>query len=231
MSETTVSAKIPIEIPYGLFEYTAKFKEPIIEAWEDRSKIVATVLTALKPWGFALDGVEVKSHGEKLGEHGIIFRRTNPPSPPSPARSIAVSLGTIFISAANVDWTEADDLAAAMSAGITAIREFARPQIESQHVALGMHIQLKASSVKDVTAPLLSGLATQLLDGEIKTAGVILTREQSSLVIDTSAAYANALFVRLFRQHSGQTSLQQIAEILRRDENSLLETLGLEGDR
>lgn len=230
MSETSAPAKIQVEIPYGLLEYTAKFDEPIVEAWEGRGKIVAAVLTALKPWGFALDGVELKMHGEKLGEHGIIFRRTNPPSPPNPARSIAVTLGTIFISAANVDWTEADDLIAAMSAGMAAIRDSARPRIGSQHVALGMHIQLKSSSVKDVTTPLLSRPATGLLDGEIKTAGISLSRDKSSIVIDASAVYANALFVRLFRQHSGEASLPQIAEILRKDEEDLFEVLGLEGE-
>lgn len=230
MSETAVPAKTQVEIPYGIVEYTARFQEPIIEAWENRDRIVAAVLAALKPWGFMLDGVELKSQGEKLSEHGVIFRRTIPPSPPNPARSIAVTVGTIFVSAANLDWTEAEDFIAAVSAGITAIKETAKPAIQSQHVGLGVHLQLKSGSVSRVTTPLLSSGATKLLDGEIRTAGIILTREKSSVVVDASAVYSNALFVRMFREHPATTTLPQIAEALRNDEKQLFELLRLDGE-
>lgn len=230
MSDTGAPTKIAVEIPYGIVEYTARFEEPIIEAWEHRNTIIASVLFALKPWGFALDGVEVKSHGDKLSEHGVVFRRTVPPSPPNPARSVAVTLGTIFISAANLDWTEAEDFISAMSAAITAIRESARPRILSQLVGLGMHVQLKSGSVSSTTTPLLSSGATKLLDGQIKAAGMILTREKSSIVVDASAVYSNALFVRIFREHAGTIALPQIAEALRNDEKQLFELLHLEGE-
>jgi hypothetical protein len=54
-------------------------------------------------------------------------------------------------------------------------------------------------------------------------------REKSSLVIDGSLAYANSLFVRIVREHRADAPLQELAAILRKDEEQLFEVLGLEG--
>jgi hypothetical protein len=228
MAITAVPAKVPVEIPYSLVEYTAKFEKPIVNVWDQRAAIIANVLSALQPWGFTLEGVEIKTRSEKLSEHGVVFRRT---IPQTPAMSLALTFGTIFISAANLDWTEADDFVSAMMTGISAIRESFDPTISSQQVALGMHIQLKAGSVKDVTTPLLSASAAKLMDGGIKTAGIILMREKSSILIDASAAYANALFVRIIREHSADALLPEMAERLRQDEEQLFDVLSFEGER
>lgn len=226
MSEDKVAAKAQAEIPYGLLEYTAVFGRPIVEAWEIRSKIIAAVLDALNPWGFKLDGVEIKARAEKLVEDGIVFRRT---SPATPAMSLALGFGKVFVSAENLDWTEAEHFIAGISAGLNAVLQTAKPEIESQHIALGMHIQVNTKPRKDVTAPLLSPSAFQLLDGDVKFPGIILNREKSSIIIDASAAYANGLFVRMFREHPPDATFQQMADVLRRDEQQLFEVLGLEG--
>jgi len=227
MIETARTAKAEAEIPYGLFEYTAFFEKPIIETLGGSIvPVVAAVLDALAPWGFKVDGVEAKRGPEKLIEHGVIFRRT---SPPSPAMSLALSFNRIFISAENLDWSEADNFMAAMKAGVDAIQRTASPKIRTQHVALGMHIQLKSKPRNELTAPLLSESARKLLDGDVKFSGIILNREKCSVIIDASVAYANGLFVRMFREHPAAATWVQLAEALRRDEEQLFEVLGLEG--
>ena len=73
-------------------------------------------------------------------------------------------------------------------------------------------------------------MAYRLLDGEIKFPGIILQREKATIVVDGSLAYANALFVRINREHGADVSLEKIAEVLHADEERLFDTLGLQGD-
>src|SRR2546422_838105 len=74
--------KTQAEIPYSHLEYTAIFKKPLIEALLSPANLISVVLTGLEPLGFKLDGVEIKTHTEKLNEYTIIFRRTAPLFPP-----------------------------------------------------------------------------------------------------------------------------------------------------
>ena len=78
MHEAATPEKTQAEIPYSLVEYTAVFKKPILEAWPAIALMVSAVLEALEPYGFNLDGVEAKTHSEKLNEYAIVFRRTPP---------------------------------------------------------------------------------------------------------------------------------------------------------
>lgn len=218
--------KTQAEIPYSLLEYTAVFKRPIIEAWAIPGKLIEAVLNALEPWGFNLEGVEAKTHMEKLNEYAIVFRRSKPPAP---SQSLALGLGRLVVTAENLDWAEAQQFIAGQSAALNAIRQASRAEIQSQHLALGMHIQFATKPRKDVTAPLLNPVAFKLLDGEVKFPGIILLREKSTIVIDASIALANGLFVRITREHAPEATLEQLAEVLRKDEQRLFDVLGLEG--
>jgi hypothetical protein len=226
MAEPQAPEKTQAEIPYGLLEYTAVFAKPILDAWESKARIIASVLDALKPWGVGIDGVEVKTPTDKLNEYAVVFRRTNPAIPP---QSITLAFGRALFSAENLDWSEAEQYMAGVTAGLTAILRATGATIQSQHVGLGIHLQFKAKPRKDVAAPLLSQKAYTLLDGEVKCPGIILYREKSSIIIDASVPYANGLFVRMFREHPPESTLQQIAEMLHADETKLFEVLELEG--
>jgi hypothetical protein len=218
-----VSEKTHAEIPYGILEYTAVFKKPILEAWTIPANIIIGVLEALDPFGFKMDGVELKTHTEKIAEYEVLFRR-NPAGV-----TLRVGMSRLVLVAENLDWTEAGQLVEAARAGIAAVIQRTKAEIETQHVSLGLHIQLKDKPRQEVTAPLLAPAAFQLLDGELKFPGVILQREKSSIVVDASLAFANGLFVRLNREHAADVPLERMAELLQADEVRLFETLGLEG--
>ncbi len=220
---TAIPGKTQAEIPYGILEYTALFKKPILEAWMAPGFMIAAALDALGPYGFKLDGVEAKTHAEKLNEYALVFRRF------PPGVTITVGIGKLNIVADNLDWNEADQFITAAKVGIDAIVEKSKGEISAQHVALGMHIQLKTKPRHEVTAPLLSPIALKLLDGELRFPGIILQREKASIIVDGSLAYANGLFVRINREHGADISLMEIAKILRSDEQRLFDVLGLEG--
>ena len=223
MAEPTATEKAQAEIPFSLLEYTAVFKKPIFEAWAAPGSLVSAVLSALDPFGFKLEGVESKTHSEKLNEYAFVFRR-NPTG-----LTFTVALGKLTVLAENLDWTESEKFITTVTAGVKATLQSGRGEIQSHHLALGMHIQIKTKPRKEVTAPLLSHLAFRLLDGVAISQGIILQQEKSLFVIDTSLAYANALFVRINREHPSETSFQKMAEILLGDEKRLYDVLRLEG--
>jgi hypothetical protein len=227
MPEQAARAKTEGEIVYSVVEYTAVFRTPILEAWAAPAFLIKRVLKALETWGFRLDGVEDKTRGvEKLADYAIVFRRTGPPAP---GVTISVGVGKVVIAIENPAWTEAEQLLGTMNATLSAVVEIGQAEIQSQHLALLMHIQVKTRSRKEVTAPLLSPLALQMLDGDVTFPGIILQREKSSVVVDASLAYANGLFVRMVREHPPERTLQELAGILRKDEEQLFSVLGLEG--
>lgn len=219
------SEKTQIEIPYGVVEYTAFFKEPIFEGW-DNPDLQLNVLRALSPYGFTLDGVEYKDESEKASEHAIVFRRTNPATP---GMNLTLGLGKAVITAENLDWSEAEHFVLAMKTALSAILDTASASLRSQQVALGMHIQLKSKLRKDVTMPLLSAEGLRMIEGNISFPGIVLHVEKGHIVIDASAVFANGLFIRLFREHSPDVPLEMLAEVLRKDEERVFEVLGLEG--
>lgn len=177
MPPKTAPEKTQAEVPYSLLEYSAVFKKPIVEAFGTPAILIAAVLNALEPWGFALDGVEAKTHTEKLSEYAVIFRRSAPPG-----LSLTLGLGKVVVTAENLVWAEAEHFIAQMSAALNAILQTGRAEVQSQHVGIGMHIQLKTKPRKDVTARLLDPVAFTILDGEVKFPGIILFHDKSSIV-------------------------------------------------
>lgn len=224
MHEVVVGGRVKTqsEIPFSVVEYTAVFKKPILEAWTVPAVLVAAVLNALEPFGFKLDGVEAKSPSN-VNEYALVFKRT------PPGFTLTLGIGKLVIVAENLDWNETDQFIATAHVGIEAALVKSKAEIQSQQLTLAMHIQLKDRPRQEVTAPLLAPAAMGLLDGEVRFPGVILQRGTATIVVDASLGYANGLFVRIIREHGGNITLEEIAQCLRRDEERLFETLGLEG--
>jgi hypothetical protein len=223
MGESPSSAKTHVEIPYGLVEYTANFKKPVVAAFSNSAQLVDVVLEALSPFGFKIDGVEFKVQAEKISERLIVFRR-NPAG-----ASFAVGVHRLLVSVENLDWSEAERFISAMEAGMAALKTLGNYEVESQQLTLAMHVQFKDKSPAEITTPLLTPLATKLMDGPVKTHGVILYREKATLIIDGSGAFANAIFVRIVREHRADSTLAEMAERLRKDEENLFDALNLTG--
>ena len=226
MADVTSSSKTPIEIPQSIVEYTASFAEPVIQLGDPRAATTMTILRALKPWGFTLAGLETRLRSEKANDHAFVFKRTNPARP---AHSFALFYDKVFVSAENLDWESAETTVSAMSAGIDAVKQSTNASIAAQQLVAGIHIQLKGKTALEVMKPLLSSSAVGLLAENLKFPGVIVTGETSNVIIEASVVYANALWVRLYRDHKADVTLQQMAAALRQDEERLFDVLDLEG--
>jgi hypothetical protein len=219
--------KTQAEIVYSLLEYTSAFKRPLFGSPSPPGELIVAVLDALEPLGYTFGGVEVSAPQTlNLGDLAVMFRRA---TPAAPARSFALGLGKVHVRAENLDWTEADQFVSSHVAALEAVRKKGGVQIQSQQLVVQMHIQLKDRSRKDVTAPLLSPVAANLLKGQPDFSGVLLFQGKAIFVIDASAAYANGLFVRISREHPADATLYELAAALRKDEEQLFSVLGLEG--
>jgi hypothetical protein len=216
--------KTQSEITYSLLEYTSAFKRPIFGV--PPGDLIASILDELGPSGYTVGGVEFSLQAPKLDELAIVFRRTNPAFP---SRSFALGFGKVNIKAENLDWTEADRFVSSNRAALDAVCHKGGAEIQSQHLVVGMHIQLKDRPRRDVTAPLLSPVAAKLVDGEADFSGVVLLSGKAIFVIDASVGIANGLFLRISREHQPEASFEEVAETLRNDEKRIFEVLGLEG--
>jgi hypothetical protein len=216
--------KFPIELPYGLFEYTAFFLEPALDAWTNVAFLIQQMLRTLEPYGFNFDDVEVKNRTEKPAEHTILFKST------APNITFHMGVSKLTIACENLSWGDKDKALEILKTGINTVLGLTKGEIKSQRAHLAMHIQLKTAKPDAVTERLLSPVAHSLLDGAVEFSGIILLRKGARVIIDASAAFANGLFVRLQREHSKQVTLEQIAEMLYKDEKQLFDVLGLEGE-
>jgi hypothetical protein len=223
MSDNAASAKAQIEIPYSLVEYTAVFKTPAVKAWAVPANLIDSVLTAITPYGFNLEGVESKTRTEKLSDCSLSFKRT------PPGITINLGIGKMFVTAENLDWNDAEKFMETMNTALSAALDASDAELKLQQLALVLHIQIKNKSRKDVTDPLFSPVAARLLDGDVQFQGMVLNREKSFVLIDASVVYNNALFIRLFREHPAERTLKEMSEVLYKDEVQLFEVLGLEG--
>lgn len=217
------TGKTKIQIPFAQIEYSGTFKEPIIGVFSSPLSMIQDLLRALKPHGFSIDGVEVRSR-EKLSDSTVELRRT------PPLTSFKITPAKVSINADNLDWSSKDEFIKVTKAGISAVLEQQHSEFESQQLVLAMHVQIQERPRKDITAPLLSNTAYQLLTGDSEFQGMVLMRVGVSLVIDASLGHSNALFVRLVRQHNSSTSLEDMAAQLYADEAHIFEVLGLDGE-
>ncbi len=214
--------KTQAEIAFSQLEYTCTFKGPILPA----GAVVGAILEALGPSGYTLSGMELSAKTPKPDDWSIVFRRT---APAVPARSLALGFGKAVITADNLDWGEAEGFIASHGAALKAIQDTGGAATQTQHLVVALHVQLKARPRCDVTAHLLSREGLSLLDGEVKFPGIILHKDKASVIIDASAGFANGLFLRITREHSGDATLQHLAEALRKDEEQVFAVLALEG--
>jgi len=213
-----------VQIPHGIVDYTITFEKPTLGIWTNVQFQMRDVLDVLGPHGFTLEGVEVSPNVAKPAEHHIAFRRTNP------ALAFNLWLGKLSVTADNLSWDQKEWALGIFSAGIDAILKKTGAKIATHQITLAMHVQLSSKTVAEITAPLLSPTTATLLDSPIAFSGIVLLREQSTLIVDRSLAFANSMFVRFIRVHPAAVPLPEIAEQLYKDEHQFFDALGLEGE-
>jgi hypothetical protein len=219
--------KTPVEIPFSQLEYTVTV-EPMLGLVGKAFDLVAPFMEALTPFGFVFDETEFQFSSVKASDHVLTFKQ--PSTAHFPRTRVAVRWSTLTISVEQLDWSEAESTAKLCSIALETLVRVGHANVRSQEVNLMLHVQSKTTPTGELTSVLLTPKARELMDGAIVGQGLILQRKNAMILIDNSAAFANALFVRIKRTFDHTVGIEQIGETLLRDERQLWDILGLEGE-
>jgi hypothetical protein len=218
MSETTRA-----EVPLSFFEYKVSYEEPLIHAQKLYTEVTPAVFHALRNWNVALENVSARQNPTTFGEVAVTFSLLG-------GRVVwTVTLGFASVVVRDPDWSEAELLADIVKAGTGAVFACAGLVAALQRATIAMHVKPVSGRIKDFVTNIVR-LPTQgtLTDGNIKAYGFSVYRQDSSWVVDTSASYSDALFMRIEHVMGAQVPFDEIASVLRRDETTLLDLLHLD---
>lgn len=210
-----------VTIPIAFFEYTAKYVHPNFQALMDRARIVQGIYDSLGPWQIKVDDIEPITTG-KASEQGINFRL--------PDKKILFFFGaeSCKFTKNDANWEAAEDLIKIMKVGLKALRESASVEILNQHASVAMHLQPTKLKFVEILRPFLSPAMLRLENAEATAGAAIVRWEKLRVVLDGSAALANAVFLKFEREFERNASLESIATQLRSDEDAILKMLDVE---
>ena len=213
--------KILADIPFSFVEYQATFRDPIFEVWELRSALLAAVFRALHEWDARLEKVTWKQNPTNAAEVQVMFAL------PSVEAVFRDSLGgaTLFVN--NPDWSKSDVIGKIARVGTAAVLGVSKGEIGKQHLTLAMHLMPTEGSIHDITSRYVRFEDAGSMAGQVRAYGFSIYRENCAWVVDSSALYVDALFVRISRTFSPTTPFSEVASELSREESDLLNLLQL----
>lgn len=212
-----------IVIPFVSADYTAQFRRPAVKLLAlDRIAVIQAIVDAWEPWGFQLNNMEVRSQGN-FTEQGAHFTL------PDKAASLFVGPTECRFHKERAYWGDIEETLQILDAARSAVLEATKVEIAKQTVVIGLHLQLTTRGNKAVLRSLLSPTLGQLNDDNEPTAyAAIVGWENKHLLLDTSAAYANGLFMRLSIVSDGNLSLDELVNNLHKEEMRIFRMLDVE---
>lgn len=205
------------DIPTGFFECRAAFTEPIFSAWfDDQSELLRQIYHALSPWGVDLEKISWNSAAKNLKEAKVTISVQRPP--------VVVSLGVggLTVSLTNADWSNASTLVDLLVSLLGAVPA----KLESQTAIIGFH--LKPSGSRSFREVMKEFVNTEGLGDNRNTTmyGMGIYGSDYSLILDNSTVIAGGMFVKITRVFPADTAVNEIAAILWKDEQTVLNRLG-----
>jgi hypothetical protein len=210
-----------VTIPISFFEYTAEFSRPILAALMDRAVIVQAIFDALKPWNADIDNIEPITTG-KPSEQGVNFKL------PEKKVKFFFGAGSCRFTKDDADWAAAEEMITILTSALGALKSTSGAEISLQKTAIVLHLQPRNVTFLEILKPFLSP-AIQALDGSaLKTGASIVKWERRRIVLDGSAALANAVFLKFEREFDGGADFEKIALQLKEDEDAIFKMLDVE---
>jgi len=126
------------------------------------------------------------------------------------------------------DWSSAEEMIQILTAALGALKITSGAEVTTQKTEVSLHLQPKIKSFLEILGRFLSP-AIQALDGaKAKTGASVVKWEKRRVVVDGSAALANAVFLKFEREFDGQTDFEKIAIQLKSDEDAIFKMLDVE---
>jgi hypothetical protein len=130
----------------------------------------------------------------------------------------------------DANWGMAEETLAILDAGLSTLLRVAKLHIGAQHTALALHLQPKNGKFIDILKPFVPQQLNKLEASPVQAMASVVNWQNRKIYIDGSGVLANAVFVKLDRDFGPETSSQDIAELIRADEDIIFRTLGVEED-
>ncbi len=205
----------------AFLEYSAGYSEPAPEKW-DAGELSQALLRSLGQWGLGLENMSVRLSPANMAEVHTrveLFDRKV---------VIEVGMGQLRLSATDPDWGDADTLIDVVEKTLSSVQPVLGVEIDRNWVTLAFHFSVQGKEPGEFTKMFLNPESELLDDPGIRSFGVSVYREDGHFVLDTSAVYPNALFMRISHEFPGDVSFRQIVKIIHGEEIRYLGMLGLE---
>lgn len=221
-----MAEKIPIEFAYSFLEHKSFSLEPLFgELLGRNSSVVKSLYAGLKEWGLALENIVFKQQVANAGDIQINFNLQRI------ATTVQVGLAGLTVFVTNPDWSQAGRIIQVSSSCLEAVRGAAKTELASHQLSLAMHIIPKGRSRKEIVERFVRLEHSSIAHlGKIKAFGFSAAGENGILIVEGSALYDEALFVKIVRTFSGETSIPEMASWLKKDEDQVLNLLELQED-
>ncbi len=204
-------------IPESYLEYRADFKAPLFDWWRQPNQVVEALYGALNPWNVNLGNAFWEKDPKTIREAQIGFNIEKL------SAVIKVGMESATFSSVNPDWTTAEQLISLFDLAMGTIKTAGKAEIATQEAFLAMHVRQGRLSVREV----MEGLVSAQKLGLSQMYGVSVYGEETTLLLDKSQKYAEAVFVRVSRKFSAGVGFADVAEAIYADEIKALGYFGL----
>lgn len=219
-----MSEKTRAHVPQSFLEYQAVYREPVFDLNRFYSQISSSMFHAFQEWNLKLENISSKLNPANASEISIVAAllkgRVN----------FQVGLGSASLLVNAPNWQEAALIIKMANAGIYSMKNAIGIEINSQRASIAMHIQSESAPIRDRLSDVLRLDLIPLLGVGDRGYGLSIYKDDVTWLIDVSAHFPEALFVKIDRTFDAKTPLQQIAEQLSQDEAKLFDLLRLEVD-
>ncbi len=210
----------PAIIRASAFEYRAVFQEPIVAQWRNSGPIVEAAFRAFKEWKISLEQVSETLFAPNFSQQGILFSVL--------ARyNFRVAMSGVSLNITNPAWEEMGVVAKIIEAGTAAVRSATAMQYDRYETVLDIHVSPQGVSLSDLTQQFIPRALRESSGANLISSGFTYNTQDRRLLVDASAYFPDAFFLRLFRNFAAGTPFLEMGEILHRDEVELLTILGL----
>jgi len=141
--------KTKAEVLLAFFEYRVFYREPLFEVWGHHGTLVHALFRAFREWDIGLENITAKENPANANEIQVNFNLLNWKA------AFSLGIGSAGLVVNNPNWSEVDLIVKIGRAGLRALLETSKAQIERQTVTLSMHLKPQGRSVVDVTSKFL----------------------------------------------------------------------------
>jgi hypothetical protein len=219
-----MSEKTHAGIPLSFFEYRATYQEPFFAFHKLYQDVCQTVFRSLRPWNISLEAVSLKLNPVNFGEVQASFTLFGG------RLAFNVGLGASVLVVKDPNWSEAELITNIAKAGMNAVISSTGVTVEKQKASIAMHVKPDLGSAKDFVLGFARVGASELLGSSFKAYGISVYKDDTTWVVDASASYTDALFIRIDHVSGAEANFEKIASKLRDDESKILDLLRLEVD-